>query len=268
MRTHTVAQFYLRNFQAEPGRIWKYDTKAGRWQLVSIKKHAEALEDFYQPVLEDQLQKLEDRAAPAIQRLVSERLPMLWEEPERLSVSEFLAVQAARTPKFFRDRVHPAEQVALDKAYRRGDMNDPQYLDACQKLTNLMAKGSEATVLSKPGRDAVNQLIEEWTQIFCSASWTIVEPDAGLDQFQFLTSDNPVILSRGGKQTPLPAEIPLSPRRVLAVGLGARQRRQTLELVRYSGAEARRVNSRVVSMSQRCLYASARQEWVGRLKRP
>ena len=268
MRTHTVAQFYLRNFQAEPGRIWKYDTKAGRWQLVSIKKHAEALEDFYQPVLEDQLQKLEDRAAPAIQRLVSEKLPMLWEEPERLSVSEFLAVQAARTPKFFRDLVHPAEQVALDKAYRRGDMNDPQYLDACQKLTNLMAKGSEATVLSKPGRDAVNQLIEEWTQIFCSASWTIVEPDAGLDQFQFLTSDNPGILSRRGKQTPIEAEIPVHHGECLRLDWVRDSVVIALELVRYSGAEARRVNSRVVSMSQRCLYASARQEWVRRLKRP
>ena len=267
MRTHTVAQFYLRSFQAKPGRIWKYDIQAGRWQPASIKKHAEALEDFYQPVLEDQLQKLEDRAAPAIKRLVSERLPMLWQEQERRSVSEFLAVQAARTPKFFRELVHPATQVALEKAYCRGDMDDQEYSDACEKLGNLM-EGSEARTLTRPGADVVNQLIEEWTQSFCRAGWAIVEPSVELDRFQFLTSDNPVILSQLGKQAPPTAELPLSPRRLLSVGVQPRRRLHTLELVTYSGAAARGVNRRMVEMSQRYLYASARQEWVERLQRP
>jgi len=257
-RTHTVSEFYLKNFAVAPcsGEIWKYAKETGSCRRVSISKQAEAPPDFYNQALEGQLQRIEERAARPIRRLVLEDVPMRLEEKERRSVSAFMAVQLVRTPSFFRDVLPVATRHWLDEYLRKHRISSETYSIECLRLARPKHT-NPPNVLGSWVSEEINEAVEEMAQSFYAANWTIAEPACGLDQFEFLTGDNPISLTVADDNPEAGALLPLSPRRVLWIGGG---QPNTVELETISLTLARDINRLTILSSDRHLYASTRQE--------
>jgi hypothetical protein len=104
---HWVPKFLIRNFADSDGRVFRLDIHTDQ-VTKPPPKHAASEKGFnnFQVAgrvlsFEDQLEKIETRAAPTIQRIVRERQLTALDAEERRRIAEFVAAQSFRTKAFY-----------------------------------------------------------------------------------------------------------------------------------------------------------------------
>jgi hypothetical protein len=104
---HWVPKFLIRNFADSDGRVFCLDIHIDQ-VTKPPPKHAASEKGFndFQVAgqvlsFEDQLEKIETRAAPIIQRIVRERQLTALDPEDRRRIAEFVAAQSFRTKAFY-----------------------------------------------------------------------------------------------------------------------------------------------------------------------
>jgi hypothetical protein len=241
---HYVPRFYLRKFQAKPGRIWCYE--AGRFpSLMGIKKVA-AKPDYYtlkqevhgidSNLVDDLFQTLENQSAPIIRNLIRmKKLEM--SNDDYCMLAAFIATLFNRTPSFEQNQIRSIESllnhvnsfVTSDKerfraaARSAGIDVENETPEELEEIRQLLMKGvkldrerSKRMLLGT----AIKPVFDGVAEVVYHKEWHLLHSDSSR---VFITSDNPVTLLPPTGHHPsdglgfLDASIflPLSPKRAL-----------------------------------------------------
>jgi hypothetical protein len=271
-RQHYVPQFYLRGWVPEgEGLIWVY-TKTQQPRRLSIRKAGQE-PDFYaftdrhgindSVSIEKELEKLDTAAAPVIKR-IREREPLT--DVDRELLSRFISVLWRRVPE---------HREVVDGSLR--DMM-PEYFEHLRdELKTLRSEKENAERIERVQQE-VNRLEKEYMNKIPAYFFTenlqrpsmfetlLVKMDWAFLQAKsdtpFLTSDNPVVYSRGTGLGDLDNGIVLFPlsKDLMFQGMWKSSFRNSYVSIRDS--DARRFNRYVVENAYKQVYASSKSSGV------
>ena len=210
---HYVPQFYLRGFEARPGKVWCYERQL-RPSLMGIKSVASE-DDYYAirtvPGIEKDkvdkiFQQLESGAAPIIKYLkTASKIDLCWEDREVLSM--FIASLSNRTP-YQRESLtnlglaltketlkifHENKELYHESARKAGLDADPELVEQ----SRLLKFDKDIELKYEPDSAADYflglslELVEIVTEIIKQKHWSLLGSKTSR---VFVTSDNPVVL--------------------------------------------------------------------------
>jgi hypothetical protein len=289
-RQHSIPQFYQRRFITDnSGLIWVYE-KDSEPRQMSVRNTAMAI-DFYaftkdnkfdNRTVEKGLEKMDSMGARIIHKL---QKGQTLTDQERYNLSEFISVMWRRTakhkeeaeqraaammPDFFR---HHDEEWLVRELEKRGvppgDGEIP-FEDQRTKLTEVRSDYLARVPDFLFARNVVRQSIFE--RVLYAMDWVYFK---GTEDTDFLTSDNPVVFSKGTGLKDRNAVIifPLSRTLLLqAMWISNYQGR----FVQSQDTQIRTFNKYVVRNAHRQVYASKRSKvlpafvtkWIGTFESP
>lgn len=197
-RHHYVPQFYLRKWLTEDGDLFEFRRVPHRGVVEERRRHTKATgfvpglyaletepaSSVAPDLIERRLQKIEDSAATALDRLLSEGVSKLT-DADRRTWSDYMYLQLERDP----ERLTVLKQVS-DEARLETLAALPQELansDAVDLFTAAMARNiGRGLVVAK------HEILDRWTKELLEWDWTVVN---GLKSF--ITSDRPILLDFG-----------------------------------------------------------------------
>lgn len=241
---HYIPQCYLRNFEAEPGRIWCYEN--GRYpSLMGIRKAASEA-NYYalskdvhgidSNVVDNIFKELETHSGPIIRKLIDMKRLELSND-DYCMMAFFIASLFNRTPSFEQNQIRMFESLLnhvnslvtsnkdrfLAVARSAGielDNEDPEEIEAARQVlmkgVRVDADQSKRMLLGL----AVKTVFDGLPEVVYNKEWYLLHSDGSR---VFITSDNPVVLlpPRGSRPTDSPGFLdasiflPLSPKRAL-----------------------------------------------------
>src|SRR5215469_1036316 len=280
---HYVPQFYLRGFQAAPGKIWLYE-RGKQPRLRGIRSVAS--EDNYYTlktnmagVEKDKLDKifqdLESGAAPILQHLkTASTIDLCPDDRELLSM--FIATLSNRIP-YQKERLmnlHSSSQKELLKLFagnketyyeyaRDEGLTDPEEIEKSRLLAfdDSISLEYEPNSASDYFLGQALELAELITPFILQKHWHLLESKTSR---VFVTSDNPVVLMPGESHNPRMGigiengliAMPVSPTRSLF--LSNRQARSAL--IRISREAVIGVNQWTILRAHTQVFANLKSE--------
>ncbi len=197
-RHHYVPQFYLRKWLTEDGDLFEYRRVPHRGVVEERRRHTkatgfvphlyaletESASSFAPDLLERRLQRIEDSAAAALDRLLSKGVSCLT-EADRRTWSDYMYLQLDRDP----ERLTALKQVADEARMETLAGLPPEIANskAAELFSEAMARnmGRGLLVTSHESRS-------RWIESQLLWDWTIVKRTG-----TFITSDRPVLLDFG-----------------------------------------------------------------------
>lgn len=284
-KQHTVSRFYLSGFVTSAhGRIRVF-SKSGRAPYWSTPKNCGFESHFYSlpkddggwdTAIDDQLTEIENKAAPAVKRLIAET-PISGDD--RVVISNFIAIQMKRTTTIRgmadleRQRIQETENALrwIDGHRHQLEERFPrEEIEAhCEKL---IESGTGIELPEKYYLSHIFTGLQRLTSSIHSMRWRVEKAPIGL---HFVTSDNPAFPRRrewiespgvvGIEKDHLNVElgVPLSASAFLVCDWDGR--RPPLEYCSATKSRLQHLNYRTVLSAWDCVFCPTDSEEIGNL---
>jgi Protein of unknown function (DUF4238) len=280
---HFVPRFFLKNFQAKPGKIWCYE-RGIRPSLMGVKSVASE-EDYYtlkanipgigRGQLDRINQVMETDSAPLITRLLTGSITDLSDD-EREKLSIFIACLAGRNPFSHRKlmnldltvrkellKVTAEHREGFEKHARSlGIKDDPEHLEELRQ--NILEFEKHYKVDYEEGTEIDDYfLLQGFDLAFQTAPilrdkhWCLLESNSSR---VFVASDNPVALMPDENHPSYTGVgylngvvmLPLSPKRCLMLG----NKRAKAELIKTRRESVMIINQCVINAAYKQVYSN------------
>ncbi len=159
MRTHVIAQHYLRGFAApgpKPTFVWQYEKGSSQPQLLSIRL-AMGIDDYFTEEDEQWLRQIEWPAHKVLDKMRQSR-PISREE--QLSLAIYIQVTLFRVEEY-RDKVRSRAPSVIDR----------KFADAEQLLLNEVRNDLSKAPLLNPTLTRLRLLKDKWKQELPEDMW-------------------------------------------------------------------------------------------------
>lgn len=283
---HVIPRLHLQHFAGEDGRVWTYDAlKRHRWPAIPEETATE--QHFYSVErddgtmdtrLEDLLARIEDRAAPTYQAVLSGDIPDRSSQA-RMDFAHFLGLMFSRTRPVRRQAAtlfgqtiqsllyaHAKHSTAFASFIRRFERGSGRILTEGQRRNLregiLDPSRFRMTVYKEAGLPTIS-LADKLAPIFFTMHWWLLTAGDGY----YVTSDHPVVreIAPGardeGFMTPtVEVTIPLSARKLLL--MTRREVEYAKEIPRDAVVAA---NEARAQNSDQYLYAHCNDEAIAEL---
>jgi hypothetical protein len=229
-RNHFTPEFYLSNFVDETGKLLRtfkpptgelherrFAPKATGYQedLYSIERDSE-IGPFARPdrIEMEVFRPIDDQSAPVLRRLIAGP-PSALDDAERHSWAVFVNSLIERHPQQMRAHFESAQQVAADELEQFMGNVAQEHKDYWMGVTQSVDKNALAR---NSVREVIRRVIHQDSVVeyFKGMRWVKFHVDSG-NPFEFVTSDNAVLVNFGQPRPIYVMSLALSPSDLLVM---------------------------------------------------
>lgn len=263
MGHHFVPQYYLRGFESQGG-IWVHDRESIRSFPTQVKVVGNE-NKLYSEELETHFNLKIEVPANEVLRKIREFAQI--DESERCALAKYILVMWKRVPKARERTLARLPNVALEVGEKIHSELDhvakvmPHFQDKVDHMKTRVAAYLEANK-ANPSSSLWYESIDSETDHYpinalLSMNWVFLYHD----EFQFLTSDNPVFFFEfegiGSSESEL--TFPISSKITL---WATRTAKANGTFIRASNAAVKEINRRTASNSMRWVYSERNESWI------
>ena len=264
IHNHITPQEYLKHFATihNPDLIWRFNIRKGLWEELPVKRAGQR-KDFFSSEYDHRLN--ESVEGPAISHLNKLRTQEYVDAVGRSAISKYVAVMIARTERM-RLRMADAISQDIDRA-----LQDPEA--AAQKWglpvlpVNISLRKIKSGIRGDPLRtkEPVLRQVVDLKKVethINKMKWQVFTVDT-LDRF--LTSDNPVFISRAAGIKPPDGEFLFSLASDIALVGNWEPSLGELTFLSANSRFVKEFNRRIVSAAENWLYFHKKANWVNKV---
>ena len=259
MRTHYIPQKYLSRFAVKPESraVCQYDRQLGTFKTLTVKAIG-VFTDWFSPLTEDQLSKIEGAALTPMDKLADCRQQL--DEAERKAVCAYIASMVQRVPPG-RDSALSIMEVTYERFKNNPELVHEELGVPTSVVESYFARfeldGTRERIIEEDAKLILD--LPQFENALEAMEWTILLATGGR---RFITSDAPVYWDKSTGVGKSGAELtfPISTKAVLYLCKG--ESNCKIEYTHASERVHTELNRRAVHNSKRFIFSSTNDKWV------